>query len=607
MAACPLILLLANIFGVTPSTASARTAAIVAWFAALSLIVAAGAEARSAATPSNASPPTIAGTAVQGETLSASAGSWTGTMPLSFALAWERCDAAGGSCAAIPGETGQNHVVDAADIGSTLRVRETATNIDGSESIESAPTAVVTAQVVPVNVAEPRISGSAVEGSTLVTSTGTWSGGSLTYAFQWLRCPAGGGLPDGSDCAPIAGATSSSHTLGTTDIGLRLRAQVVASNAAGSAIATANPTDLVQRSTTTGPPRNLEEPSLDGTLEAGRLLIASAGSWAGEAPSFAYQWVRCGADGGLPDGSDCTVVPGATSPVYALVVDDVGHRIRVRVTASNSLGVQTAASNPSSAVSPASTQSPPAQAPQNSVLPTTVGSPQVGGTVTASVGFWTGTAPLLYSFQWLRCGTDGGDPNGVGCTAIAAATGTQYAPEAADVGQRLRVQVTARNTLAAVTATSSATTPVPAANGTAPPSATLLPTGAVRLHAGEISIPVTSVALPEHLVATKVVFRPNPIPSRTSLLDLRVRVADTRGYVVRNALVEVRSIPQAGSTARELRTARDGWVRFRMTLTADSRQGQGKRMRFSIRVRKQSDGPLPGISSQRIVQIPTAR
>ena len=43
-------------------------------------------------------------------------------------------------------------------------------------------------------------------------------------------------------------------------------------------------------------------------------LSASTGTWTGTKPiSYAYQWVRCGADGGQPDGGNCAIVSGATS------------------------------------------------------------------------------------------------------------------------------------------------------------------------------------------------------------------------------------------------------------------------------------------------------
>ena len=583
-------------------------ALLVVALAASAALLSTGAEARSAALPSSSEAPTITGAAVSGETLTATTGSWTGTPPISYAFAWQRCDAGGGSCAPI-GETSETYLVRAGDVGSTLRVLVTATNGEGSANAQSAPTALVTAQSTPVNTAEPLVSGSAVEGSTLTTTTGTWDGTSITFAYQWVRCGPDGGLPDGSNCPSIPGAATSAYTLTSTDIGKRLRVQVTASNGAGTATATANPTDVVTQSTTTGAPRNIVEPSITGTLAPGRVLAASVGTWAGETPlSFAYQWVRCGADGGLADGGNCTFVSAATSSTYVLTADDVGSRMRVRVTASNALGSQTAASNATAGVQSTSTTTQPLQAPVSSRLPTILGTAARGQTLTATTGIWTGTAPLLFGYEWVRCGADGGTSTGTGCSAIAGATGTQYIPAADDVGRRLRVRVTARNTVGTATAVSDATALVQAtvtSQPQPPPPGPALPPDAVRLPNGKYSVPVTSVSPPERLVIDQVVFVPNPVRSRVRPFELRVHVVDTRGYAVRGALVFARSTPLLTSTLGEQPTGRDGWLRLRVTPKATFPLDDGVNVQFWIRVRKQTDPLLAGVSSRRLVQVAT--
>lgn len=87
--------------------------------------------------------PQIFGSAVQGQVLTGSTGSWANT-PKTFGYQWERCDAGGLNCAAIEGATTSTYQVTAADAGATLRVVVSGSNRFGAASATSVQTAVVT-------------------------------------------------------------------------------------------------------------------------------------------------------------------------------------------------------------------------------------------------------------------------------------------------------------------------------------------------------------------------------------------------------------------------------------------------------------------------------
>ena len=190
--------------------------------------------AATAAAPVNTSPPTTSGTAQVGQTLTAGNGTWSNA-PTSFAYQWLRCNGGGNSCDSVANGTQQTYTLVAADAGSTMRVRVTATNADGSGSAQSEQTAVVapvTSSAAPKNTAPPTIAGTAKVGQTLTANEGTWSGNPTGYAFQWQRCDA-----DVVACSNVVGATAKTYLVRVADLGYRLRVRVTARNDKGSATA----------------------------------------------------------------------------------------------------------------------------------------------------------------------------------------------------------------------------------------------------------------------------------------------------------------------------------------------------------------------------------
>jgi hypothetical protein len=183
--------------------------------------------------PVNTAPPSISGQAMQGQTLTESPGTWTGSnSPTTYALQWQQCNTAGLNCAAIAGATGSTFVPTFAQAGSTLRIQVTATNLSGGTSepppAASAPTAVVVG-LPPANTAAPTISGTAVAGQTLTEAHGTWTDNPFSFSYQWLLCDA-----SGANCNPIVGSTTPTFVIGNTDAGRSLRVQEAASNQYGT-------------------------------------------------------------------------------------------------------------------------------------------------------------------------------------------------------------------------------------------------------------------------------------------------------------------------------------------------------------------------------------
>jgi hypothetical protein len=100
--------------------------------------------------PDNASPPRFFGEARQGEVLTRSSyGSWSNPTPTSYSRQWLRCDASGGSCAAIAGAIGDAYELSADDVGKAIRLRVRAAGPYGNAEALSDPSAVVVQKAAP--------------------------------------------------------------------------------------------------------------------------------------------------------------------------------------------------------------------------------------------------------------------------------------------------------------------------------------------------------------------------------------------------------------------------------------------------------------------------
>lgn len=445
-------------------------------------LAAAGGATTAATAPANTSSPAISGTPTQGSTLTASSGSWSGTTPITFTYAWQRCDGAGLNCASVAGATQQTYALTGDDVGKTVRVVVTATNSAGTGTASSTQTSVVSGTSAPTNTVAPAITGAATVGSTLTGSNGTWTGSSpIDYQTQWQRCDS-----SGSGCASISGETASTHTVATADVGHTLRIVVTASNAGGSGQATSSPTAVIGAAG----PANTAIPTISGSKVEGQSLSTTNGTWSGATSiTYAYAWYRCDTN-----GSNCAAIAGATAATYALTAADVGHDLHVIVTATNSTGSSSARSDDI-------------------------------GPVTAS----------------------------------------------------------------ATTTTTTTTTPAPALGGT------------VRLPNGQTSVPAANVPETDRLTISRIQVSPSRIQGRAPVA-ITFTITETNKYVVSGALVYVLGLPYgwAAKSAEQVTTA-NGTVTISVAPTAKAPR-TGALVLF-VRARTPKGSLLAGSSTRRLIQV----
>jgi hypothetical protein len=192
----------------------------------------------------------------------------------------------------------------------------------------------------PQRIGAPPAASLSADGSTLTVTNGKWigssCGGDITYSYLWTRRGASGLAFEVPDSAEAAIARTADED------GLLVRAEVTATNTAGSTTALSNEVTIPYAPSggcVQGPPTNSVAPTLTGEAEATGVLTVDHGSWSSCASAIAgytYQWLK-----------DGVAIPGEVEQSYGVGVADIGKTLSARVIAHNRHGASTSAGSTS--------------------------------------------------------------------------------------------------------------------------------------------------------------------------------------------------------------------------------------------------------------------
>lgn len=229
--------------------------------------------------------------------------------------------------------------------------------------------------------------------------------------------------------------------------------------------------------------------------------------------------------------------------------------------------------------------------PRNDAPPTISGTPQEGSTLTATTGRWSGTEPITYTYSWRRC-----DSNGDSCSGISGANKPTYTLKKVDVGNTLRVRVTAKNKDGSTNATSVPTAVIRTAPAPPPPASGCN---------GNAPIPVASISLPERLAIDGQSISPSVVGRSTRTITMRFHVS-CRGKAVQGALVYAPAVPfNQFTNPAEAATGADGWATVTMTQLSGFPAARSQQLLVVFaRARKPGENVLGGISTRRLVSFP---
>jgi surface antigen len=246
----------------------------------------------------NTREPAVVGTAQVGVELSADQGAWTPKASIAYQWVVDGTE--------VPGATSSTFTPRPQDVAKPVRVEILASRPGYLTALVASPATAPALHGVFHSTRAPEVTGTAMVGHTLHSSSGSWSLDAVTLSFQWYA---------GSQ--KIAGATSAAYQPTPADAGLPLHVVVTATSPGY--------TRRTAESTQTAPVllghATVAKPTVSGKAVLGATLRAHLASMAPTDATPHYRWLR---------GHD--LIPGAHDATYTLRAGDVGQRIHVQVT-----------------------------------------------------------------------------------------------------------------------------------------------------------------------------------------------------------------------------------------------------------------------------------
>ncbi len=220
----------------------------------------------------------------------------TGTPTPAVNYFWQRSTDGGVTWADIPGATGSSYTPRNEDYDTYLRLRATATNPLGTATGYSAKTSLVGGYAPTVTTMT--MTGSAYVGSTVSINPHAEGGPVPQEVYQWQWSI------DGAEWRDVDGATATTYSPVTADVGHRLRMRILAINPLGRTTAYSTFTRAV---------------SATQISSIGDLTLNLAPNWSSVDPTGPWTSAVAGLGSSLPDGTTSTTTYNSNGTTDASV------------------------------------------------------------------------------------------------------------------------------------------------------------------------------------------------------------------------------------------------------------------------------------------------